>query len=148
MSKLIKVIEELKKQRRDIWSEMPDEIRDLLRRKRPAGPIIYAEGETRTLHELLFACYDIAYKNKVDLKSLKEFTRVLLQFYRGKLDKWYGLRTIAVVLERAEEAFSNAESMENYCELVKELILFVGRVNMWLDLLIPWQEMNELLKKG
>ena len=113
---------------------------------RPAGPVIYAEGETRTLHELLFACYDAGVRNEVSLSCVKKFTRILLQFYGGKLKKWYGLVDIATLLEKIESNLDNVEQMEDFLNLIKELLLFVGRINMWLDLLIPWEDLNKVFK--
>ena len=146
MTEIVDLVEELKKRRQEVWFIIPTEIRTLLDRKRPAGPVIYAEGETRTLHELLFACYDAGVRNEVSLSCVKKFTRILLQFYGGKLKNWYGLVDIATLLEKIESNLDNVEQMEDFLNLIKELLLFVGRINMWLDLLIPWEDLNKVFK--
>ena len=143
-------IELLRKARELVWSKMPEEIRSILSKRGlllPAGIILYAESDTRNFHEILWEIYNRVSKGKVKGSELKFMLLTLLDYYERKMSGWYHLNEIASVLANARKIIENATTLEEYIEVVRELMLYIGRISMWLDLLIPWYEINEVIKK-
>ena len=125
---------------------MPAEINNLVFRTgimQPAGTILYAESDTRILHELLWELRLMAYENKSDLDYVINFTLRVLQYFRKKLEGLYFLANTAKIIENVETWLPKCENFEEYIKLMDELILYIGRINMWIDLLIPWYHINE-----
>lgn len=140
-------VNDLRRVRQDIWYSMPSEISRLTSKRGfllPAAAIIYSEGETRNLHELLWILHCAAHERRISLSSLKDFTSALLSHYHKKLDGWYDLKNLAAALKKSQDIMNHIKNREEYLSVLKELMLYVGRINMWIDLLIPWHEVNKI----
>ena len=121
----------------------PDEVTALLGRRdvmRPIGPLLYAEADTRTLHETLWLIRQEARSTG----AVPLFASRVLRHAAGRLRGWYQLSGAAAVLEPAADALPGL-SASHAAETIDALMLYVGRLNLWLDLSIPWNEFNRLL---
>ncbi len=159
MSEVSRFIKELGKLRQDIWHHMPDEIAGMRSRKEnrfygiktqlliPAGPILRSWGDARNLHESLWQHYALALEKKMDLEKLRDYTWIALRRHTKSFKNYYDLPKITEVLVKATDIVSKVTSMEEYLKLMQECMLYVLRVEMWIDLLIPWYDINELYKK-
>jgi hypothetical protein len=133
----------------EIWETIPEEILQLKKLKgimRPAGPLFYAEAESRTFHEWLY----MTYQNSIEKQWGADLTRSILlpqlSALRSKMAGFYSLKRTARTLSAFEEALRDSRSMERVVTLCEHLAHFVGRINMWIDTLIPWNDVNEHLK--
>ncbi|HLN14534.1 MAG TPA: DUF3830 family protein [bacterium] len=124
-----------------IADRVPEEVSALLRARdvmRPAGPLLYAEGDTRTLQEALWLLRQEARATG----AVPPFASRLLRHAAGRLRGWYQLDRAAAVLELAAGALPELPA-PHAGEMVDALIVYVGRLNLWLDVSIPWNEFNQ-----
>lgn len=127
------------------WNTPPIELKKLVNRHgimQPGGSIIYAEAETRKLGEVLWEIR----KHFIKKKQFEvEFLVNLLDHFINRIGGWCGLKESAKVLEHYKLLFLEKEY--DFQKILDDLILYVNRLNMWLDLLIPWKECNKIVKE-
>jgi hypothetical protein len=106
---------------------------------RPAGRLIAGEAEARKLHE-------IAWLIRGELLgggTMPAFATPLLRHFAQRLAGWYGLPGAGrLVSECAAQLPALAASA--VLEAVEALILFIGRLSLWLDAYVPWEAINGL----
>jgi hypothetical protein len=71
--------------------------------------------------------------------------RLLLRRAAVRLGGWYLLREAGELAERTAAALDTADAATRLA-LLRELTFYVGRLNYWLDLAIPWNDVNELMR--
>lgn len=127
------------------WHSFPDELKNLVKRKgimQPGGPIIYAEGETRKLADILWTFYLFYQKKKhIPVDILQD---ILLQSI-NRIGGWCGLKGSAEVIDQYRHILQGKNI--NTLTILEDLILYTNRLNMWIDLLIPWEICNVNLRK-
>ena len=135
---------------REIWIECQEEILALKDRSgvmRPMGPILYGEADTRLCHEFLSLERRRIGRDPVELPAVKDALCEYLSFTEEKLSGWYGLKMAAAVADRYKDEIRECENIKDIDTLLNGFILFLGRVNMWLDALMPWNDINEISQK-
>jgi len=143
-------IKELKEIKESVWLKMPVEIANLLSNTgplQPAGKIIYAECDARILHEFLWDVRMMLYEKDTNYNCAKQFTMVLLKYFQKKFSGLYFLKSVANVIKLVMEGINECKESTEFLEFVDEFILYIGRISMWLDLLIPWHYLNQTFKK-
>lgn len=128
----------------NFWEKPTEEIMSLTRRTgqtMPSGPIILSWGSVISFRGFLWKLYQL-YRDKeyFDVESFRAVT----EHARDVLQGWYGLRETAAAIEVFAESICMGKQRITDFE---EMILFSGRLNMWIDSLIPWEEINELFVK-
>lgn len=129
-----------------IWNKIPEEIRMMKKSfgiMRPGGIILYAESDTRVLHEFSSVILEEISKEKKDFKLFKKILIEFLSFFYNKTLGWYELKETARIIKKYHTFFMRCEKKENFINTLKSFVLFIGRINMWLDTLIPWNDINE-----
>lgn len=132
-------IEEARRARTAMWQAPPPEIERLRARRGvmlPFGPLVFAESETRKLHENLWLLRETG-----DARLIRESGALLIRGAAGQLSDFLGLRDSAGALSAMADALMRAAEPH---EILDEAILFVGRLSHWLDLYFPWQKLNVL----
>ncbi len=140
--------EELRQQRERLYQEMPAEVSALERRRgvmQPAGPLLYAEAESRLLHEQLSLLVLAVEAEQLDLERAIPSLRFLLDRAAVRLGGWYLLHDAADLVARVSVSIESLDSAARLA-LLRELVYYVGRLNYWLDLTIPWNDVNELMR--
>ena len=136
----------LKEKLEEIWDAEPDEVGRL---RRTTGTqheyfpnYIYAEEETRLLTNFYY-CLDRAVTGRqVDLGTIKELTSYALDFFGGKIRRWYKMKELPKLMEETSSAIKLARTKEEYVELLRELWLYTSRLNYWIDSRIPWYKLS------
>lgn len=130
--------------RQRLWGGCPDDIARVTASRaimHPAGPVFTAEGEARVLHELLWWMRGQRATRRED---------VLRQMAAIALDKTATrLRDFCHMEETPTLLFKLADAMDEplpFDDLLDEAILVSGRIGAWLDLLIPWNDLNEAFR--
>lgn len=132
--------------RRAIWDRMPDDIARITASRaimHPAGPVFTAEAEARVLHELLW--WIRSELGSVDEAVLRQTAALALDKAATRLRDFCHLEETPALLFRLEKAMEDAVPFD---PLVDEAILVAGRIGAWLDLLIPWNDLNEAFRKA
>ncbi|MBL8696729.1 MAG: hypothetical protein JNK67_00065 [Alphaproteobacteria bacterium] len=133
--------------RRAIWAEAPAEIAAMIARdgiNLPLGPLVYAEGYARQLHEWLWRMRGVARSG--DTTHAARAAADGLALAAARIGGFCGLHASADVLERGA-ALLRAPGTPVVAAL-DELILYAGRLAAWLDGRIAWSPMNEIAKQA
>jgi hypothetical protein len=136
--------------REQIWRKPSGEIRGLTRRKgtlQPAGHILCVESETRILHDVLWTLYQPVLKNPDAITWAKPAAAELLTHFSRRMSGWYQLEEISKCIASARDLINSANTAEDYLAVMEETMLYVGRVNMWVDLQVPWYDLNRVVAK-
>lgn len=135
---------ELVAARRELWRACPADIARLTDSRaimHPVGPVITAESEARVLHEFLW--WIRGERGRRDESVLRATAAMALDKTATRL------RDFCHMEETPELLFALSRAMEGdlpFATLTDEAILYAGRIAAWLDLLIPWNEMNEAFR--
>ena len=146
-----KALEKVRVAREAIWLEEPPDIGRLRGRKgarnQGASAVLYAAIKLATLITFLNHMRGVAKQGKVDLETMKTLTESFLEFHAGLYGGFYQLTNTAQVVRWAKEALSEVKTLEDYATLVGELALYVGRVDYWVDLEIPWAKFGQVFEE-
>jgi hypothetical protein len=135
--------------RNDIWNRMPEEVKKLFLNHQimqPAGRTIYAEAETRLLTELIHVFLNSVENRDLDGKNASKVLALLLTHFADRLGGWYGLKESAALTLKVQKVISNGE-WQAFSDIIRELSLYMSKLNLWIDLLIPWNDINELMRR-
>ncbi len=128
-----------------LWRACPEEI-GALRRSRalmhPVGPVLTAESEARTLHETLW-------RVRSDVPAIGDgparlLAATALDRTAGRLRDFCHLEQVPDVLFRLADAMGDAALP--LADVLTLSITTSGRIAAWLDLTIPWNDLNEAFR--
>ena len=146
-----KALEKIQAARKAIWLEKPPDIQRLRGRKgarnQGASAVLYAATKLATLITFLNHMRGVAKQGGVDLETMKTVTEPFLEFHAGLYGGFYQLTDTAEVVRWAKQALSEVETLEDYATLIGELTLYVGRVDYWVDLEIPWAKFGQVFEE-
>ncbi len=133
--------------RQEIWFNMPDEIKRISVGDIPRGTSVYnqyftvlmfAEGEMRTLSdELLWHLRSTACQEEAELNTLLLFANSILTYKMEFLD-FVGLTQSSELMKDYLECFPSIKTKAEFCEVTDELLVYVNRAHMWVDMVFPW----------
>lgn len=127
-----------------LWKSCPLEIIRLTESRaimHPAGPVFAAESEARVLHELLW--WVRAEIGRADQSTQRKTAALVINKAATRLRDFCHLDETSAILFRLERAMQ--EDLP-FNQLIDEAILIAGRIGAWLDLLIPWNDINEAFR--
>jgi hypothetical protein len=136
--------QDLLARRRALWAACPRDIAELTASRaimHPAGPTFTAEAEARVLHEFLW--WIRAELNRQDEAALRRTAALALDKTATRL------RDFCHLDETVETLFQLKWAMDEpipFAPLLDETILVAGRIGAWIDLLIPWNDVNEAFR--
>ncbi len=136
--------DDLTKRRSVLWDGMPVDIARLTASRaimHPVGPIFAAEAEARVLHELLW--WIRAGLSHYDEAVLRQTMAIMLDKTATRLRDFCHMDDTPALLFALRDATQDTMPL---AALVDEAILVAGRIGAWLDLLIPWNELNEAFR--
>jgi len=133
--------------RKTIWMEMPDEVKrisvgDVARGTSVYGQyltvLLFASSEMRTLSdEILWGLRESARSDDIDMKGLLVVSKQLLIYKMQFLD-FVGLTESSALLNDYIESLDGLADKRQFIELTDEMLTYVNRAHMWVDLVIPW----------
>lgn len=136
--------DDLVSRRKALWAAMPADIARLTASRaimHPAGPVFAAEAEARVLHELLW--WIRAGLPRHDEAVLRQTMAITLDKTATRLRDFCHMDETPALLFDLRDATSGTLPL---AALVDEAILVAGRIGAWLDLLIPWNDLNEAFR--
>ncbi len=89
----------------------------------------------------------MARQGGIDLPAMKAITAPLLESYATQYGGFYQMTDTAAVVRMAKAALEDVKSLGDYVALTGELSLYVGRMDYWVDLLIPWAKFGEVYEQ-
>jgi hypothetical protein len=140
-------VEKIKTAREAIWLKEPADTARLKMRKgarsQRASAVLYAAMKLGQLVTFLNHMRGVALKGGVDLGTMRAITDPLLAFYADTYGGFYQMTDTAEVVRLAKAALREVKTLEEYVALTGELSLYIGRMDYWVDLLIPWAKFGE-----
>lgn len=136
--------DDLVSRRKMLWDAMPDDIARLTVSRaimHPAGPVFAAEAEARVLHELLW--WVRAGQSQYDDAVLRQTMAITLDKTATRLRDFCHMEETPALLFALRDATHTDVPL---AALVDEAILVAGRIGAWVDLLIPWNDLNEAFR--
>jgi len=136
--------DDLVSRRKALWHAMPEDIARLTESRaimHPAGPVFAAEAEARVLHELLW--WIRAGQPRYDDAVLRQTMAITLDKTATRLRDFCHMDETPALLFALRDATQTDVPL---AALVDEAILVAGRIGAWLDLLIPWNDLNEAFR--
>ena len=144
-------LERIKAAREAIWLEEPPDLGRLRTRKgarnQGASVVIYAAMKLGQLVVFLNHLRGVARQDGVDLETMRVITDPLLDFYASTYGGFYHMSDTAGVLRHARAGLQEVKTLEEYVALTGELSLYIGRMDYWVDLLIPWAKFGEAFEQ-
>jgi hypothetical protein len=137
----------IKVAREAIWLNEPADIARLRAKKgarnQGASAVLYAAMKLGQLVTFLNHMRGVARKGGVDLGTMRAVTDPLLDFYADTYGGFYRMTDTAEIVRLAKAALQEVKTLDEYVALTGELSLYVGRMDYWVDLLIPWAKFGE-----
>ncbi|WP_440982142.1 hypothetical protein [Shinella sumterensis] len=136
--------DDLVSRRKALWHAMPEDIARLTVSRaimHPAGPVFAAEAEARVLHELLW--WIRAGQPRYHDAVLRQTMAITLDKTATRLRDFCHMDETPALLFALRDATQTDVPL---AALVDEAILVAGRIGAWLDLLIPWNDLNEAFR--
>ena len=143
----IEIMKKIKAAREAIWFDKPAEVDRISRGEIARGTSVYnqyftvlmfAEGEMRTLSdEILWGLRTSSLSNDIDLKGLLVVAKQILT-YKMHFLSFVGLDQSSDLLNDYLECLDTLENKEQFRELTDEMIIYVNRAHMWVDMVFPW----------
>ena len=144
-------VEKIKTAREAIWLHEPADIGRLRTRKgarnQGASALLYAAMKLGQLVVFLNHLREVAKQGGVDLETMRRITEPLLEFYAKQYNGFYQLIDTAAIVRQGESALRGVRTLDEYAALVGELSLYVGRMDYWVDLEIPWPQFGEVFEQ-
>lgn len=132
--------------RAKLWAACPADISGITASRaimHPAGPVFAAEAEARVLHELLW--WVRAERGKRDEGVLRQTAALALNKTATRLRDFCHMEETPALLFRLEAGMTEELPFD---ALIDESILVAGRIGAWIDLLIPWNDLNEAFRRA
>jgi hypothetical protein len=131
--------------RKKMWADEPKEIEEALTgNPGTEGSLffsaIYAVDDTKNLTHSLYTIRKAVRSENLDLHTVKRMMKYFLDDYIPWMG-WLKLTETEEVLRGVSVDMSTIESREELIVFIEELILYVGRLNQWLDARMPWYEL-------
>ena len=144
-------LEMIKAARESIWLNEPADIVRLRTRRgarnQGASAVLYAAMKLGQLVTFLNHMRGVARKGGVDLGTMKAVTDPLLDFYADSYAGFYRMTDTAEIVRQAKAALREVKTLDEYVALTGGLSLYVGRMDYWVDLQIPWAKFGETYER-
>ena len=144
-------LKKIRAAREAIWLNEPPDLGRLQTRKgarnQGASAVIYAAMKLGQLVVFLNHLRSVAGIGEADLGTMKRITDSLLEFYANQYGGFYQMTDTADIVRQAKVGLEQVKSLEQYVELTGELSLYVGRMDYWVDLLIPWGKFGQVYEQ-
>lgn len=130
---------------RAIWFDCPADILGLTKSRalmHPAGPVFMAESEGRTLHETLWRVREEAATLGEPVARI--VAGLAINRAAGRIRDFCHLTETPALLVRVEQAIQDASLP--FGPALDLAIATSGRIAAWMDLLIPWNDVNEAFR--
>ena len=144
-------LEKIKAAREAIWLNEPADIARLKARKgarnQGASAVLYGAMKLGQLVTFLNHLRGVARKGGVDLVTMTAITGPLLDFYADTYGGFYQMTDTAEVVRLAKAALQEVKTLDEYVVLTGQLSLYIGRMDYWVDQLIPWAKFGDVYER-
>ncbi len=133
-----------------IWYERPAEIGAILKRRdinHPMGNLLFAEGTAREFCELMWSYHEALANGSMSVETAHEILPVFYAHLENELSGMYFLREGGSLVHQILEELPDS-SKDEMLEVMEELKVFLTRLDVWLDMNLPWEKINQQIRDG
>ena len=139
------IIQKTRSYREKMWASEPNEIQAALTdNKGTEGSLffsaLYAVDDTKHLTHSLYTFRKALRQDNLDLKTVKQIMKSFLDYYIPWM-AWLKLNETERFLKDISSDMMAIGSRDEFIGFIEELILYIGRLNQWLDARMPWFEL-------
>ena len=139
------VVQKMRSHREKMWAREPEDIEVALGgNPGTEGSLffsaIYAVDDTKNMAHSLYTVRKAIRSEDLDLHTVKRMLKHFLDYYIPWMG-WLKLTETETFLKGISEDMLAIETREIFVTFIEELILYVGRLNQWLDARMPWHEL-------
>jgi hypothetical protein len=147
-----KTLENLKVLVQETFKEMPEDVKSLRTRTGAFGyhaaPTILAMEESRAVADELWYLRELCKKDSVELKCLQEITKVIFELRSLRFENWYRMKFTAKLLRDSSKALAETANKIECKDLLEQLMLYTGRLNIWIETMVPWDAISKAFEKS
>ena len=147
MAKLETTLKQLRDLTKSVWMAKPADVarvRGRLGTRAQNFTIIsYAESDTRAVVDFLHNMRVTAKQDGAHIPTLAAATANLISFEGSRYSRYYDMIDIPKAMDLTVEALKDVQTAGQFLELVEAFDAYIGKVNYWLDLEIPWEELRK-----
>ncbi len=144
-------IKSIRKERERIWLHRSEDIGTMKKRigsmKQNFTTVMYADTDTQSMVKYLYNLRETSKIKGAHLGTLKQAAILFLEFDRRRATVYYRLNITAKLLDKFIEALKQVKSAKTYQTLIGEFLLYIGKINYWIDLEIPWNRLAKAFKE-
>ena len=141
------LIQRVRAIRENTWAREPEDIKNMLDKTKGYTdtwdscffPTLFAWEETIASRNVFFVIRQSLRQEGLDFKTVRCLARNLVGLYIPFV-KWANLPETQKVFEDVRDGIDGLESAAELIELMEELILYTGRLNYWIEPLMPWND--------
>ncbi len=111
----------------------------------PSTAVLYAESETREMVDYLWYMLKIIEQDKLDYCAGKVAVCTMVDLKQDKWIRWYGMEALPPIMKEAVLGMQSAESKAEFLAILEILQILIGKINFWLDRVIPWMTVASVL---
>lgn len=144
----MRTVDKIKAARESIWLQVPPEVNKILKRRdlnHPAGNLLFAESCTRDYAELIWVFREQIVNDKFSDQAARKPLQIILENLSLNLGGFYMLKEGASLVDEVISEIENCSKGE-MIDLLDELRVYLSRLELWLDMYIPWYETNEIIR--
>jgi len=138
----------LEKALEDVWADEPADVKRLRRFKRPPMGnlpcVFYANFDLFWATENLLATRPLVEKRLTAAQS-GAVVATLLRRTRSRVAHW-GFEDTSAVLDKVAKQVEKARSRKEVVSTIEAAVLYIDRVQNWVDAMLPWNDLDETLK--
>ncbi|MEM3640848.1 MAG: hypothetical protein QXH37_02855 [Candidatus Bathyarchaeia archaeon] len=147
-----KTLERLKVLVQETFKEMPEDVKNLKTLTGAFGyraaPTILAMEESRAVADELWYLRELCKKESVGLDCLKEAAKVILELRSLRFEGWYKMKSTANLLRDSAKALAESTDKTEYKNLLEQLMLYIGKQNVWIETMVPWDALSKAFEKA
>lgn len=133
-----------------VWGQEPDDVRALRTFTRPlmgnTPCVLYACFDLFWAGETLQTCRELLREGRLSLPDLNRTTAALLERTRRRLAHWEMPATVSLLADCVDYFGSKGPAIaDEYDSITRDLLVALGRVQSWIDALIPWAKLDGAL---
>jgi len=150
MKQLLRMLEE---ERKKIWTvNKPKDIDRMRTRLGAKGQNYtinaYSVGDTNGICDFLHSMRITAKDETTDIKTLISATCNLLSFEGSRFARYYKLEDTTKLIEKTVDVLKkDVKTNKEFLEVIEALMSYLGKINYWLDLEMPWKELADEYEK-
>lgn len=152
MTTVATITARLRSENKRMWKKAPADVKNLKGRLGHEGyrfgPLIMAEEELRVLADEFWVIRVTVKEGKIDARSGGRIVAAMLSLRSRRFETWYAMHETSALFKDSAEATQRVSKSEDLIRFLDNLIMYLGRLDLWLELEVPWDNLSRFFEKS